>query len=286
MNPRFDAYTATFKMADSKLVYPVFFDHQILGDEWTDGPGYHGFEKKESFKGADGTEWASLLYGGKQGDRIMFETKGERAPEIIKHLREVVPVHRCTRVDSCIDYDNGPGTWEAIDAASLATKEKFNLYGEIRGDWSQPDKGRTRMVGAPTSPARWRNYEKGKQSHLLHLAMPNLVRVECQVRPRGTARDRYSTITPLEVWSATPSLRHLAGLLLNLDLPAIPCGTVYREANRERALRWMAKQYGAQLLSLLSDVGDWECVGRQIETFIADAKRLEAFKAKDKALGH
>lgn len=282
MKPRFDAYTATTTMAGVDCIRSMLLAHQAAGDEWGDATGYHGFERKEYFKGPDGSEWASMLYGGRQGQRVMVEVKGERSPEIVEHFREVSPEHRCTRVDSCVDLDNGAGTWEMVDGIMLKVKEQFGLYGEIRGDWSQPEKGRTRMLGAATSPNRARAYEKGKQAHLAHLNLPHLCRVEIQIRPRGTARERYSTVTADQAWAASPFTRELAALLLGAKLDPIPSGTVYRESERERALRWMAKQYGGHLIGLRQDLGDWECVGRQIEQYMADARRLDRHATGDK----
>lgn len=279
MNARFDAYTATVSGIDRGQAFAILRPHILPGDQWREGDGYHGFGRKESFKGGDGAEWASMLYGGRQGDRVMVEVKGERTPDVVQAIREVIPSHRCTRVDSCADF-NAPGAWEKLLQETLEVKAAFKLRGERRGDWDFPEDGRTQYLGAPSSPVRARLYEKGKQPEYRHLAQFDLVRAEVQVRPKNAAREVYATLGPLDVWGASPFVRDLAARVLHAQVKPQPAGTIYRETDRDRSLRWMCKQYGPHLVSLHEDLGDWECVGRTLMEYIAQerAARIRKFK--------
>ena len=275
MNVRFDAYTATAIGLDLDAAAAILRSHESPGDRWREGPGYHGFERKVSCRGSDGAEWGSLLWGGRQRDRVMLEVKGERTPAVVQAVREAVPSHRCTRVDSCADF-NEPGAWDKLLSEVLAVKSQFRLRGERRGDWEFPEDGRTQYLGAPSSVVRARIYEKGKQPDYRHLGEFDLVRVEVQVRPKQEAREVYASLSPVDVWGASAYVRELASRVLHAEVAPAPAGTLYRETERDAALRWMCKQYGAHLLSLRDDLGDWECVGRALVEMIAEERDLSA----------
>ena len=278
MNTRFDAYTATSKGVHPEVVRAVAQRYVDSGDEWKEGAGYHGFKVKESFRDNTGSEWASILYGGRHEGRVMLEVKGERTPQVVEDLRRTLPEHRCTRVDSCADF-NAPGAWDTLLGAVLTVKKDHHLRGEKRGDWEFPEDGRTQYLGAPSSVVRARLYEKGKQPEYRYLGQFDLVRAEIQVRPKNAAREQYASFDPLQVWGASPFSRDLAAMILQAQVAPAPAGTVYRETQRDHAIRWACAQYGQHFLSLKQDLGDWECVGRMFEEIIAEnaaAKRRSA----------
>ena len=166
MIPRFDAYTATtMDLSPTDAVHCLM----RLGDEVKEGRGFHTFGTRCSVKGDDGIEVGAVSWGGKQGERVMIEVKGERSPEVVERIRRVP--HRVTRMDSCVDWDE-PGIWDRAMGLCASIKERTGLYGEKRGDWDQPDLGRTFYLGAPSSAVRFRLYEKGKQPELRHLLRP------------------------------------------------------------------------------------------------------------------
>jgi DNA relaxase NicK len=193
----------------------------------------------------------------------MLEVKGERTPEIVGRFRAMVGEHRCTRVDSSEDFE-APGVWDDFLGIALDVKARYGLYGERAGDWDFPELGRTQYLGATKSTVRFRLYEKGKQPEYRHLGREHWVRAEVQVRPAREAKSVYSTVDPVQVWGASPFTRELAARLLQADVGRLAAGTVYRESKRDRALRWMCRQYGPHLISLRDDLGDWACVGKTL----------------------
>lgn len=268
MTPRFDAYTATSR---------EFNPHQALamiqqpGDEVTEGRGFHSFGSRVSVKDASGSEVGAVSYGGRQEGRTMIEVKGERSPAVVEAIRAFP--HQATRLDSCVDWEY-PGCFE--DRLQLVTecKASSRLYGERRGDWDMPELGRTVYLGAPTSAVRFRLYEKGKQPEYRHLLRPDLVRAEIQIRPEKAAKKGFSERTPLECWGVSPWSRRMAREWLLAQLDPCPPGYVRRETSRDRALRFMAGQYGGHLRSLYEDLGSWECVGLTLREMIEETERL------------
>jgi hypothetical protein len=99
---------------------------------------------------------------------------------------------RLTRLDGCLDFDHEG----AFDTAVAAARAYIASYSGIkrprvdqRGDWENPEYGRTLYVGSRDS-VLLRIYEKGKQ--LLHVkgvpdASPHHVRVEVEVHPADSA---------------------------------------------------------------------------------------------------
>jgi predicted Zn-dependent protease len=152
----------------------------------------------------------------------------------------------------------------------MAVKRKHRIKGEKAGDWEDfPDEGRTLYLGAKSSVCRTRLYQKGLQPEYRHLGRVHWARAELQVRPAKEAKEAFSQLTPLEFWGASSWSRELAGAILQEHVDPHPAGTVYRLTERDRAVEWLCRQYGAHLLSLAEDLGSWECVGLQLRDTIA-----------------
>lgn len=262
---RFDAYSATTKEAGRDDLVNLLWTR---GDEVRSGRGFHTFGERHAIIDPSGEQVGAVMTGGRQGDRAMIEVKGERTPAVVEALRERYG-HRCTRLDTCADYDR-PGAFEELLAPVLRVKDEFRIYGERRGDWDQPELGRTVYLGAPSSAIRFRLYEKGKQPELRHLNQPDRVRAELQIRPTKEARDVYASVSASDAWGASRWTRALAGELLGQMLDPVPPGTVWKPTKREQALRWMVRQYGAHLVSLADDLGGWECVGMTLREMIKE----------------
>lgn len=265
---RFDAYTAT---ATGKKPEDLLGLVWKIGDNVKQGKGFHTFGERASVRNEYGEEVGSISWGGRQGDRVMVEVKGERTPEVVERLRSDFP-HRCTRVDSCADFER-PGAFEELLQPVLRAKADHRLYGERRGDWEFPELGRTQYLGANSSPIRARLYEKGKQPEYRHLNRPNLCRLEIQIRPQKEAKSAYANLSALEVWGASKWTRQLASDVLETMLDPQPPGTVRRDSKRDQALRWMASQYGPHLVSLAADLGGWDVLGLTLREMVEEEKQ-------------
>jgi hypothetical protein len=266
---RFDAYTATLNGVSPSEFIGLIYGRS--GDEVKQGKGFHTFGERASVRNEYGEEVGSISWGGRQGDRVMVEVKGERTPEVVERLRSDFP-HRCTRVDSCADFER-PGAFEELLQPVLRAKSDHRLYGERRGDWEFPELGRTQYLGANSSPIRARLYEKGKQPEYRHLNRPNLCRLEIQIRPQKEAKSAYANLSALEVWGASKWTRQLASDVLETMLDPQPPGTVRRDSKRDQALRWMASQYGPHLVSLAADLGGWDVLGLTLREMVEEEKQ-------------
>lgn len=273
---KFDAYTATTTAAKRDDLGQVFFDVLGLGNfKLKLGRGFHTFAERLSFNAIEGGEVGAIQWGGRQGDRVMLEVKGEHSPSVVEKLRERY-AHRVTRVDACADFD-APGAFQRLYKACRTVKKAHGIVGGKFGDWEDfPEKGRTLYLGARSSVTRARLYEKGLQPEYQHLNKPNWVRLEVQVRPAGDAKFEYSKFSPLDVWGASRWSRDIAAQVLKEHIDPHPAGTVYRLSERENALRWMCKQYGAHLVSLADDLGGWECLGLTLREMLHDKKGCQS----------
>jgi hypothetical protein len=268
MNVRFDGYGATSRAAKPLELLALL---QVDGDTVKQSRGYHNYGEKLSVMDSLGFEVGSVLYGGRNADTPFIEVKGERSPAVAESLRATIE-HLPSRLDVCFDVDR-PGAWDGMLSVVLAIKEKHRLYGERRGDWDYPEKGRTQYLGADTSPIRSRLYEKGKQPEYRHLGQLDRVRLELQVRPKKEARAVYAELSPLECWGASKWTRELAAELMGEILDPHPPGTIRRDSKRDQSLRWMCRQYAPHLMSLKEELGDWKCVGLQLADIIRDEQR-------------
>lgn len=270
---RFDAYAATTQAAKPEDLLQVLADAGGLSamGKVRQGKGFHTFGERLAVSDLDGHEWASIQWGGRQGDRAMIEVKGERTPKAVEALRGRFP-HRCTRVDSCADFD-APGAFSRLYKACRAVKRAHRVIGGKYGDWEDfPEKGRTLYLGAASSVTRFRLYEKGLQPEYAHLQRKDWVRAEIQVRPAKEAKHEYAALSPVDVWGASRWSRDLAASILAEHVDPHPAGTVYRLSDRDQALGWMCRQYGAHLVSLADDLGGWDCVGLTLRNMLEDQR--------------
>jgi hypothetical protein len=273
---RFDAYSATTTEAKAPELLSVLADAAGLGafHKMRQGKGFHTFGERIGIVNEEGTEWGSVQWGGRQGDRVMIEVKGEATPKAVEALRSRFQ-HRCTRVDACADFD-APGAFERLLAACQDVKQGHKLKGEKQGDWEDfPELGRTLYLGARASVCRVRLYEKGKQPEYRHLERHDWTRIEVQVRPAKEAKSEFSRLTPSEVWGASVWTRELAAKVLQEHIDPHPAGTTYRLTQRDAALEWMCKQYGVHLVDLANDLGGWECLGLTLRDTIQQQQRRE-----------
>lgn len=274
---RFDAYSATMESARSddllQLVSDTVGGLANGGFEVKQGKGFHTFAERLAVVGQDGGEVASIMWGGRQGERVMLEVKGEHTPGAVERLRSRFP-HRCTRVDSCADFD-APGAFQSLYKACRTVKKAHRIVGGKAGDWEDfPELGRTLYLGAKSSVTRSRLYEKGKQREYAHLGRDNWVRLEVQVRPAKEAKAEFSGLSPLEVWGASRWTRDLAASVLQDHVDPHPAGSTYRLSSNEAALRWMCRQYGAHMVAMAQDLGGWPELGLTLSEMIHEQKRL------------
>jgi hypothetical protein len=195
--------------------------------------------------------------------------------------------HLVTRLDSAQDF-YAPGSYEKLRrVARKVAKTRRMCFQEVK-DELNPQSGRTQYIGSKKSAYFGRLYEKGfeMQSKVIGL-LPGMkltsitntatgeqvkpddwTRLESQARPQGEEARRLAAIaTPEQVWTFTEWSHELAKEAMALELERLYIRT-RKTSKDDEALRWMCRQYGPMLGRLQNDVGDWDCVGREIGRII------------------
>jgi hypothetical protein len=279
-----------------------------LGGEWKAEEGArHGFMYREVLRLPDDRPAATMLHGGNGDLPHVYASSDatDRFVEVIRHYwgdtdpatgnlrrdakgRLIGPLHKVSRMDAALDYDDGPGTWERLLDICTRLAKAERVEGDERkrvakirtnqmGDWVHNVHGRTFYLGAFKSAVIARLYEKGIQlredAAKYGRARPDisetLVRLEVEVRPDKEAKVRAATATPLEAFGYSEWSRELLRRVESADVPRVHIRE-RRDSDHERALNWMVKQYEAHLLQEVADAGGWDHLGealrRRMET--------------------
>ena len=128
----------------------------------------------------------SISWGGAQGDRVMFEVKGENTPGAVKALRGAYE-HRVTRVDACADFD-APGAFEALLAPCIEIRRNTSCGVRRRATGKISPSSGEPCISVPQLLRSKLGCTKGKQPEYLHLGKPDWCRLELQVRPAKEAK--------------------------------------------------------------------------------------------------
>jgi hypothetical protein len=170
-------------------------------------------------------------------------------------------------MDVAEDFD-GPGTWDRLAKMTLALADEKRLKINQAGDWHRKIDGRTLYIGAPSSAVRVRVYEKGIQLRgeaidgAPHIST-DLVRFEVQVRPEGAARQHAATCAPGAAYGYADWTRELARRVFELDVERVRIKQ-RRDSDNERALEFMALQYGAHMQKRADELGGWGNLGYEL----------------------
>lgn len=200
-----DKYEATFPDAKPDDVLRFW---QVIGDP-AESPPCQGYGKAVSFGDQVRVWWDG--YNGQFGPHVVVEG-GRACNDCVALLRSQWPDHRVSRADVCLDFDDGPGTFERIQLAAhaIARAQRPKVQTNTQGDWLDKERGRTLYIGGKYSTHRARIYEKGKEQRekgLMPEAPINWTRYEVQVRPPREKKAEVAYLEPLDVarsnkWSA------------------------------------------------------------------------------------
>lgn len=278
VSDRFDYYAATVNSSVDRL-RGVLSDS--IAGEWEPISGArHGFHYAEGLRGLDGNIAVRMLHGG-NGDLPHVYASGDDTDAFVPIIRREFPDrHKVSRLDAAFDFDSGPGTWDRLYGLHLGVAMGERVDGDTRkraskvrtgqmGDWVHAEKGRTFYLGSRKSAVLVRLYEKGVQLREIagsthkHEVSPDLVRMECQVRPDGPAKLKAATATPREVFGYSEWSRELFRRVDGSDVERVHIRE-RRDSDHERALNWMAQQYENHLVQLAADLGGWEAIGQDI----------------------
>lgn len=277
---RFDGYTITTKepLGVVQDIMDDFLQNAGANANYRQGRGVHSYDHSATFvEQHTGEVLGHLAFGGSRvGDTVRVEVKGEQTPFFVDTLRASGIEYKCTRVDSCADF-NEDGVFDRLLQVCLDAKKHHGIKGSKAGDWDDfPEQGRTLYLGSPKSAMLLRLYEKGKQ--LGHDTMAarmfhNWVRIEAQLRPqRPEAKIAAASFTPADVWGASVFTRQIAERIF---IEAVKPFIQPRKASSlDVALNWACKQYGNAFSSELDRLGgDFEAFGLEIFRRVVEQRK-------------
>jgi hypothetical protein len=269
MIPKFDWYTASIPTKPQIVIDCLASEFEY--SEVIPTPAKNGYER--AFKIARGdTTLATIMFGGNTGSNVYASASGGDSPAFAEMVRREFPGHGLIRADVALDFDE-EGAWESLSGLAIATADEFRLKVEHHGDFHREENGRTINIGSRSSAAYKRLYEKGKQLKLPD--HPNWVRDELEFKPKNAyAKLAYASASPEEIWHSTKWSRSIWEALFgpSSTLCVAPAGSIRVPGDDERAMDFMAKQYGNVLRRKL------ESLGGDIESFGLFMARLVSEK--------
>lgn len=274
----FDWYAATFPEVEPDDLIGTLADR--LGCAIEEGKPLHGYREGYDLVRPEGVS-ARILCGGPNGAPHAWGS-GADAERFATVVREIFPsAHRVSRFDSRIDISrNGEetGTWSTLFKACTSLAEEFGLKTSLVGDYIGKENGRTLYVGSRKSNVYVRLYEKGRQQIGLtrdpferDRISTEWVRLEVQVRPQDDARWRAAETTADEGWGFSEWTRELAQRVKGLDVETVTMQHK-RETDDERALKWVARQYGGTFERIAQREG-WQAVWDLLAIEVARAQK-------------
>lgn len=266
MTARFDYYTASIGARPENVIgcLESVFD---LSDVQASSPK-NGYERAYNIVRGSSV-LARVQFGGSSvGPRVWASASGDHAPDFAKVVRDNFAGHRLLRADVAIDYDE-PGAWESLSALAIQTADTYGLKVKHVGDFHRAEDGRTIYIGSRASAAMQRTYEKGKQLG----GSLNWVRQELEVKPQNEkAKILYGLASPEQMYQATRWTQHVWKVLNgpSTSLRPAPAGSIRKPSDDDRALEFMARQYGNVLRRRLDEMGgDLEAFGVYVAGLIS-----------------
>jgi len=266
VNARFDWYTASIDAPADHVIGSLESAFDL--SEVRPSTPKNGYERAYNVVRGD-TVLARIQFGGDSvGTRVWASASGDRAEAFAGVVREHFKDHSLLRADVAVDYDE-PCAWDSLSGLAIQTADAFKLKVRHVGDFHREQDGRTLYIGSRSSAAMERLYEKGKQLG----QSPDWVRLELEFKPQNArAKQVYAQATPEQMYMATKWTRHIWEVLNGPSSsirPAAP-GTVRQPSDDDRALEFMAKQYGNVLRRKLAALGgDVESFGLYVAGLVA-----------------
>lgn len=270
--PEFDAYCATVRGNPLELIERL--ENALLeaglDTQREDGPPVRFYDRNTLLLDASGHRHLSMRSGGRNGWPFV-ECKGPASPIVAELLREFFPHHSPSRIDSAYDL-RGADVFEQLHRIAQATQARGIRLDYAGAAPEHPDRGTTIYLGSRKSQAFVRIYQKGlKHAEEMGLAPDEIpdelrhwVRVELELKPdKKRAKEASKSLSPEQVWGASPWLRRFAKEALSIDAERVRMHEK-RETNRERALRYCLSQYGPHLMEQARSLGSWSELGRWI----------------------
>ena len=275
---RFDAYAASLRgVPFDEVVYEL--------SRQTGGLAVSGHTRRRYGVVADinvGARMAAWVGEDQANGCIYVEAKGETTPEFVDVIRDRFPLHSVARADPCADFD-GEGVFDyLLELAREVKGEKVRAgYVALPDD---PSEGRTYAMGRRGGVAYARLYEAGKHPDKAHWCRPNAVRFEVEVRPHY-ARDKAAAarMQPLEFFGFAGWSKRVAEAILEAHVPRFAAEV--KASTHDRTTLYLARAFRRHWDEMLSDFGDWECIGRELESVWREDDEMAATLALRRSEG-
>jgi DNA relaxase NicK len=193
-----------------------------------------------------------VLHGGPNGHPNV-ESSGSNAPALAGFLRDVWPEHSLTRGDVALDLQ-ADGLFNSMvrTIGVYADRYRLKCTSVINRD---PAKGDTYYLGSRSSAVFVRCYEKGKQLQSVQhdgrsLGLDDWVRLELECKPLKPFRGGAAKLEPAQFWGLSEWTMELAKEVAAMDVKPIKMRPQV-VADHERAMRFLASQYGPTILRQL-----------------------------------
>jgi hypothetical protein len=256
---RFDAYAGNVSgSSPEEVALMVSHANRARVERGRPRGRYHDvFEVKD---GADGLGWVGHDH---QLDTAFFEFKGSTTPACVAAIRKHWPKsHTVSRLDSCEDFNEAGcyGGLVALVDRCIDPRVKSKQIAPRLG----ADDGTTTYWGSPTSRVMVRCYEAGKMKERRHLARPDWVRVEAQVRPgKSVEKVAAAQVTALEAWGWSAWSKRVAESIAQVEVPRFAPPDTAQEF--DKTTLYLARAFRKHWEEMLADFGSWECIGRELE---------------------
>lgn len=240
--------------------------------------GHHGYAHTAVLASEHGQEVARVWHGGTH-EYPHAIVSGEWAQPGAELIRASFPHHTVSRVDVKEDFE-GADAYDQLQGQLLDVARRMRVRVGTAGDHLVTLKGRTLYLGSTSSNVRSRLYDKAEEMRA-QLAIPrewdavaygqsrgipeHLTRLEAQIRPHTReAKAAFASIEPVDALGSAAWLREVWRQVAGLELRPVKVARGWRQADDERAYRYMLAQYGGVLRRLAADLGSWQCVGLQL----------------------
>lgn len=253
---RFDYYTASIDTQPGVVMGALSSSYDL--SELRPATPRNGYERAYNVVRGDNV-LARVMFGGPSvGTSVWVSASGENAAAFADVVRSEFSEHRVLRADVAIDYCE-PFAWDSLYTYGLSVADRHRLKVHHAGDYHRGVDGRTLYIGSRKSAAYQRTYEKGKQTG----GDPDHVRVELELKPQNAlARSLYASASPEQMLMATRWSQDYYGALEGITgVRPAPPGTIREKSDDDRALEFMARQYGNVLRRKL------EALGGDVEAF-------------------
>lgn len=263
----FDWYQATTKVKIDEFqdIISDAYDYADWQVTKASNNYYHGAQLV-----ASGNVVLTALWGGPNGDNVHAFSSGFDARKFSALLRERLPDHKVTRLDSAIDFVEHQA-WDNVERLALHNADRFKIKVQHLGDFHNKSDGRTLNLGGVSSDVRATIYEKGIQLG----ENPDWVRMEVKVRPPKLSKEQFkqgleeprikaSRIQPVEAFGCTRWTKELLKDTTGILTPTIPL-RAWSKSDHDKAYNAMLTQYKNVFAVLLKNHGSGCAMGAQIE---------------------